>query len=82
MIHTTETTPQLITSEQPNTSIDYAEVYYRYTQEASNPDLSPIERQAKQDIADFAAKRNLEIAVQNYMPNSIPHELGKSALRH
>jgi len=79
-MNTTEITPHLITPEQPDISIDYAEVHYRYTQEASNPDLSPIERQAKQDIADFAAKRHLEIAVENYMPNTIPHQLGKSAL--
>lgn len=51
-----------IHSEAP---IDYAAAAQRYAVEATDPTLSPLEVQAKQDIVTYAAKRAKELAKSN-----------------
>lgn len=58
-----------IYSEKP---IDYAAAAERYAIEAQDPTLSPLEKQAKEDIVAFAAKRAKELAVSSETPQDTP----------
>jgi hypothetical protein len=63
------------------TPIDYAEASKRYANEAKDPALTPIEQQAKQDIADYTAQRALEIgqALDNH--DTIPSLIARTAMK-
>jgi hypothetical protein len=55
-------------ADKPNTGIhsdepiDYAAAAERYAVEAQDPTLSPLEKQAKEDIVAFAAERAKQLA--------------------
>lgn len=74
-VKSTDEAPEII-------PIDYESASHRYRIEAEDESLTPLEKQAKLDIADYAAKRAFEERVQSYLGNRTPHHLGNSAINH